>query len=160
MININRNKDMTLRPKRSTHKSSDLYWTMFTRQSSHLSVNKTERVLFVLSFTDHSQFLTLRTSQGWGTRFCAQMISLDETWRNDCLETRWKHSFTFHVSKEFLMNYALRSLFQFSSWGYFTECCLGHKSPISQNNTFDSLWPRLTRFSTKVLWNCLNLDSS
>ena len=85
VINFNRNKDMTLPPKRSTHKRSDLYWTMFARQSSHLSVNKTERVLFVpfLSFIDLSQFQTLRMSQGRGTRFCVQMISLDETWRNN-----------------------------------------------------------------------------
>ena len=126
VININRNEDMTLRPKRSTHKSSDLYWTVFARQSSHLSVNKTERVLFVpfLSFNDLSQFQTLRTSQGWGTRFCVQMISLDETWRNN-YENWMETSFIFHVSKEFLMEYTFKELISVFLVGIFYRVLSG-----------------------------------
>ena len=99
---------------------------MFARQSSHLSVNKTERDLFVpfLSFSDFSQFQTLRTSQGWGTRFCVQMISLDETRRNN-YENWLETFFSFHVSTEFLMNYTFKELISVFTVGIFYRVLSG-----------------------------------
>ena len=57
VININRNKDMTLRPKSSTHKSSDLYWAMF---ASHTLESTRQREFYLFLFYLSPTFLNFK----------------------------------------------------------------------------------------------------